>query len=384
MHLAKGKDIDIIMKRVAIITNIPSPYRVDFFYYIQTNNKDYKFYIIYSSANEDNRNWNINEDKIINSIFLKSKTIKIKKSMDIKYIHISQNVEKTLNRIKPNVVIGSEYNPTILKAVHWCKKQKISYISWTDGTLNSERNINFIQKLSRKYVIKNASVYIASSTKSREAQIYYGANPKNIFVSYLTVDIDAYIQKRVINDNFQIIFVGRLVKGKGIDLLLKALSKINYDYKLIIAGDGDELYNLKRYTKELKIESKVNFIGFLQRDQLKKYYASSSLFILPTLGDCYGLTILEAMCSSLPVITSIYADGAIDLIEESKNGYIIDPYDTEKFARIIEGLMNDDNLLEYLSKNSYLKTSKFQFSKISIPFIEAINLAINMKHQMSL
>ncbi|OVE67768.1 hypothetical protein CCS79_12490 [Clostridium diolis] len=369
------------MKRVAIITNIPSPYRVDFFYYLQTNYIDYKFYIIYSSTNEDNRSWDINEEKVLNSIFLKSRTIKIKKSMDIKYIHIPRDVEKTLNEIKPDVVIGSEYNPTILKTVRWCKKQKISYVSWTDGTLNSEKNINFIQKLSRKYVIRNSSTYIASSAKSREAQIYYGANPDKIFISYLTVDINAYIQRRVKNDNFQIIFVGRLVNGKGIELLLKALSKINYDYKLIIAGDGDELCKLKHYTRELEMESKVNFTGFLQREELKKYYSSSSLFVLPTLGDCYGLVILEAMCASLPVIASIYADGAKDLIEEGKNGYIIDPYDTENFTKIIEELMNNNNLLEYLSKNAYLKTSKFKFSEISIPFVNAINLAAKIENE---
>lgn len=362
------------MKRVAIITNIPSPYRVDFFYYLQTNYKNYRFYIIYSSINEDNRSWDINNQKIINSIFLKSKTIKIKKNMDIKYIHIPRGVGKTLSKIKPDVVIGSEYNPTILKTVYWCKKRKIPYISWTDGTLNSEKNINFIQKVSRKYIISNSNAYIASSTKSKEAQIYYGANPKNIFISYLTVDINAYIQQRIKNDKFQIIFVGRLIKGKGIDLLLKALSQITYDYKLIIAGDGDELYNLKQYTKELGIECKVNFAGFLQREELKRYYASSSLFILPTLGDCYGLVILEAMCASLPVIASTYADGAKDLIEEGKNGYIINPYNTNELAKIIMRLMNDNRLLEDLSKNSCIKISKFKFSETAIPFMKAISL----------
>ena len=64
------------MKRVAIITNIPAPYRVDFFDYLQKNYRDYEFTVIYSSKNEDNRSWEIDQEKMKNSIFLESKTIK--------------------------------------------------------------------------------------------------------------------------------------------------------------------------------------------------------------------------------------------------------------------------------------------------------------------
>ena len=98
-------------------------------------------------------------------------------------------MEKTLRGIAPDVVFAMEYNPTILRAVHWCRRKKIPFISWTDGTLHSERGIGKVQRLSRSYIIKRAAAFIASSTASKEAQIAYGADPDKCFLSYLTVDI---------------------------------------------------------------------------------------------------------------------------------------------------------------------------------------------------
>ena len=65
------------MKKLVIITNIPSPYRVDFFYYLQENIRDYEIHILYASRNEDNRAWKIDESKMRNSHFLDSWTLTI-------------------------------------------------------------------------------------------------------------------------------------------------------------------------------------------------------------------------------------------------------------------------------------------------------------------
>lgn len=310
------------MIKVAILTNVPSPYRVDFFNFLQMNYKEYKFYILYSSKNEDNRNWIINKTQLLNSYFLKSKTLKIKKKMDYKYIHIPIGVAKTLDVLIPDIVVGMEYNPTSLLAIKWCLKKDKHYISWTDGTLNSEKNINLIQKWSRAFIIKNASAYLASSTHSKMAQIFYGAAEEKIFVSFLSINIDDYYQEYKDNAENQIIVVGSLIKRKGIDLLLETLSSVTDVYKLVIVGDGPEKELLKKQSERLAIKEKIYFTGYLDKIHLLEEYSKSSIFVLPTREDCYALVILEAMCSGLPIISSKYADGAYDLIEEGKNGYI--------------------------------------------------------------
>lgn len=366
------------MKKVVIITNIPSPYRVDLFKYLQNTSTEHEFSIMFSSTNEDNRGWKFDLSTLKNYYFLKSKTIKIKKKMDIKYIHIPHNVKEILDKIRPDVVIGCEYNPSILQAIMWCKRKHVNYISWTDGTLNSEKNINLIQKLSRKYVIRNAKAYIASSSKSKEAQIFYGANPNSVHLSYLTVDIDVYTQNHLVDKKFKILYVGRLVKGKGIDLLLNALSQIDREYNLVIVGDGDEFNNLKKQTELLNINNKVEFLGFLQREELKKYYATSNVFMLPTLNDCYGLVILEAMCSGIPIISSKYAEGVFDLVVEGENGFIVDPFDANEISNAILKLMDNNVLANTMGEASKRLSEKFKFEKVAQGFIEAIQEACKL------
>lgn len=364
------------MKHVVIITNIPAPYRVDFFDYLQKNYTDYRFTIIYSSKNEDNRSWEIDETKMQHSIFLESRTIKIRKRFDTTYLHIPRGVSGVLKELKPDVVVGSEYNPTILQALSYCRRSKIPFISWTDGTLYSERNRNFIQKFLRRYVVSKASAYIASSTKSKEAQIFYGADERKCHISFLSVDVEKYIQKPCGKGEGKILCVGSLIERKGVDLLLRALSDIDCDYELYLAGSGNEKESLAALAEKFKIEHKVHFLGQLSREELLKYYADSDLFVLPTREDCFALVILEAMCSGLPIVCSKYADGAYDLIEEGKNGFIVDPYDEKAFAGKIEKVLKNERLRETMRSNSKEFLDKFRFSSISKGYMEAIEQSI--------
>lgn len=364
-------------KHVVIITNIPAPYRVDFFQYLKEHAKDYRFTILYSSRREDNRSWKIEEKKLENSLFLESKTLKIQKRFDTKYIHIPWGVEKTLNNLSPDVVIGSEYNPTVLLALHYCRKKKIPYISWTDGTLYSERNISRLQRFLRKYVVSHADSYIASSTKSKEAQMAYGAPEEKCHISYLTVNVDAYRQEPKGTGKGKILCVGSMIQRKGVDLLLEALSKVKAEYSLYLAGEGPEKEALQKLAASLKIENRIHFLGQLDREMLLKHYEDSDLFILPTREDCFALVILEALCSKLPVICSCYADGSYDLIENEKNGSIIDPYDREAFAETIERFLTDAELRENIRGQSAKILEKFRFENVSKGYLDAITECIH-------
>ena len=70
------------MKKVLLVTNIPAPYRVDLFYYLQTHVKQYEFYVMYCAKEADNRCWNVDNTKLLNTTFTKTKVISIKKKYD--------------------------------------------------------------------------------------------------------------------------------------------------------------------------------------------------------------------------------------------------------------------------------------------------------------
>lgn len=366
------------MKRVVIITNIPSPYRVDLFDYLQRHTGEYEIHILYASRNEGNRSWEIEKEKMQNSHFLDSYTIRIPYRFDTKYIHISRGVAKVLRELQPTIVVGSEYNPTVLQALRYCLKKGIPYISWTDGTLNSERGINWLQKRLRRYVVGHASAYIASSTKSKEAQLVYGADPGRCFISFLTVDLEKYMVQKTDGGTGgvkQILCVGSLIERKGADLLLKAVKGVEEDYILALAGSGPEENSLRKLTRELGIENRVKFLGYLSQEELKKEYEKSAVFVLPTRQDCFALVILEAMCAGLPVICSRYADGVYDLVEDGKNGYVVDPYDKEQFCGCIRALLRDGRLAEQMGEYSRHMLGQFSFEQVSRGFWDAFACA---------
>ena len=361
------------MQEVVIITNIPAPYRVDLFHYIQKISSNYHFTIIYTSDNEDNRKWTVDYKKINDSIFLQAKILKIKKRYDYKYIHFPSKLGKELSKINPDIVIAFEYNPAALLSLNWSKKNNKKFVHLTDGTINSEKNINYIQKLCRKYIIKHADAFLASSTLSKEKIISYGADSSKIFVSLLTVDINKYSFKREMLEPKEILYVGSLIQRKGLDLLFDALRHVHHPFHLSVIGDGIELDNLKKIVNTYNMSDSVTFYGFMEGKELQEKYKKSRFFVLPTREDCYGLVLLEAMCSSLPIICSKNADGAIDLIKHGFSGYIVDPNNSIKMAAYIDELLINTELVKTMSRESYEYSKEFSFDGVSKAYFEALD-----------
>ncbi len=369
------------MKRLLIVTNQPAPYRVDFFIYLQEKyGSEFDIWILFSTGNESSdRKWKADEDRLKNKVFLKSKVIKLRSSFDTSEKIITYGATRELNRIRPDVVICSEYNFTVLLVKHWCNVHKVPFISWTDGTRFSERNIKPHQKLFRKYVIKNSNGFIASSTASKDNQIFLGADPGRIFISELAVDIRRFESagKKYV-PNSTLIAVGGLIERKGIDLLLKALALISdTDWKLKLVGDGPEASALKSLAADLGILDRIEFCDFLSGDALTNAYESSGIFVFPTREDCFGLVTLEAMCCALPAVVSKYADSSYDLLENLESGVIIDPYDSEKFAAVLRKVLLDDALKISMSQRAKAKSYEFSFVNTAPPFIEAARNALN-------
>ena len=174
----------------------------------------------------------------------------------------------------------------------------------------------------------------------------------------------------------KIIFVGSLIKRKGLDLIFNALGGIkDKDWILKVAGEGHEKKELIKQAEKIGIKERITFLGFIDGDRLIKEYKDSDLFILPTREDCYGLVILEAMCCGLPVISSKYADGSYDLVENGMNGYIVDPENETELKEKICLFLKQGDEKEKMGKAGRKKAEGFSFENVSKGFMEAVNIA---------
>lgn len=362
------------MKRIVLITNIPSPYRVDLFDYMQKNLTQYEFHVIYTSRSEDNRLWKVDENKMKNSHVLESKIIKIRGKLDSRYIHLPGNIGALLSKLDPDAVIGFEYNPAAIQSFLWCKLHRRPFIHLTDGTLNSEKNIGKVQKLSRKLIIPGADASIASSTKAKEKLLAWGARKESVFVSLLTVDLTQYLKTEKSFDRKIILYVGSMVPRKGVDLLLNSLTHISGEYELRIVGNGteEEIGRLKKQAQELGVEHHITWCGFKTGEALAEEYKNASVFVLPTREDCFGLVLLEALASKTPIVCSRYADGAYDIVREKENGFIVDPRDARSMGEAISYILNDSDVQKQFSENCTPLIDQFTFENVSRGYKDAL------------
>ncbi len=361
-------------KRVLLITNIPSPYRVDLFHYIQTNVTEFDFSVLYSATGEDNRVWNVNNEKIRNSYFLRTKVLTIRRKYDTQYKYIPIKLRETLHEINPDIIIGMEYNPVSLSALFWTRKNKKKFINLTDGTLNSEKSINLIQKLNRKIIISKCDAAIASSTKAKEKLLAWGIEQEKIFVSLLTVDLTTYKKIERVPEPGRLLYVGSMIERKGLDLLIRALPFVKTAVTLRIVGNGteDQIEELKKIACNVGVENRIVFCGFKQGEELAEEYKKAMAFILPTREDCFGLVLLEAIASGVPVVSSIYADGAYDIVIPGENGFLVDPYNEKEMASAIDQVLSNNDGY----KRDAFDVEKFDFSKVVQGYKDAVEYVL--------
>lgn len=362
------------MRRIALVTNIPSPYRVDLFHYMQTALKEYEIHVVYTNKAEANREWTIEEDKLINSVVLKSKVIRVKGKIDDRFIHIPPNIGKVLSSINPDVVIAFEYNPAALKSLLWCKTHRVPFIHLTDGTLNSEKAIGTVQKLSRKIITRGAATCIASSTKAKEKLLSYGIQDESIFISLLTVNRKQYAAVNAERIPGRLLYVGSMVKRKGLDLLIASLPHLKAEWQLHIVGNGSqqEKVILQKAAETANVADRITWCGYKEGTDLVHEYKEASVFVLPTREDCFGLVLLEALYAGTPIVASSYADGAYDIVENGVNGLIADPYQAKEFAVAIDRVLESE---VYSAEAGKTDTSKFLFCNVAKGYCDAIEHA---------
>lgn len=365
------------MKKVLIISNIPSPYRTALFRYLQKEQSDYHFQVLYTSRAEADRAWSTRED-LEDTFFQASKVLSVKGGevggTATRFIHIPKGLGAMLNQISPDVIIGSEYNLSAVQAYLWAKRRRVPYINLTDGTLHSETYIGRVQKLTRRPIISGSDAFLASSTRAREKLLHWGAREDKITVSYLTVPLEPYLGLERRPEPGRVLFVGRISHEKGLDLLVRALAETKEPCCLRVVGNdvGGEEAQVRSLIQELGLEKKVEFLGYREGEALLEEYRKCALLAVPSRSDCFGLVMVEAACAGVPVLASQYADGAMDILTEGKNGFTVDPFDASAFGKMLDKMLKTS-----FDTEGYRAPlgEKFSFREAAQGYMQAVRIA---------
>jgi len=131
---------------------------------------------------------------------------------------------------------------------------------------------------------------------------------------------------------------------------------------LVAVGGGDDLPRLRGLAADLGVSARVVSLENLSREQAAACYANADVFALPSTGEGFGLVFLEAMALSKPII-GVAAGGAMDVVEDGVNGFLLPPGDAQSLHRSLEQLLGDASLREKLgSRGSQIVRDKYAFA----------------------
>ncbi|WP_455270834.1 glycosyltransferase [Rhizobium herbae] len=136
--------------------------------------------------------------------------------------------------------------------------------------------------------------------------------------------------------------MGRFVPRKGFALLTEAVARLPGVY-LWIAGDGEEMENVRKLAADLGVTDRIRFLGW-QKDT-RPYVAAADIFVMPSSHEPLGNVILEAWAQGKPVVSS-RSEGPTWFMRDGENGLLADIGDTDGFSRAIERLINDRALVD--------------------------------------
>lgn len=161
----------------------------------------------------------------------------------------------------------------------------------------------------------------------------------------------------VSKQNKKVLFTGRLVYYKGVEVLINAFEKV-IGCELFIVGTGKLESELKAKVNELGLNHKVHFMGNLSFDELKYTFADCDIFVLPSVAnsEAFGIVQMEAMVYGKPVINTDLPTGVPHVSLDGKTGITVPPNDALALAGAIQKLADDDDLRQEYGQNAYLRT----------------------------
>jgi glycosyltransferase involved in cell wall biosynthesis len=342
-------------RRVALLTNIPAPYRLEMFRQLHQR---HELKVFFDSASEPNRAWNLPADMGFPHEYLQSRLFAYQRQRpdavpgEQRFRQISWQLIPALRRFQPDVVISAELGVRTLQGSAYCTLSKTPLMIWWEGTPHTEGWVRKHQSALRRCLLRRATRFWSNGTESSKLLRSYGAAAEQIDECMIGTDTERFASETQGSLNARervrqalglsgavFLFVGRFVKPKGLVPFLAALERLQStteaEFSVLCIGGGPDRSLLENWKSSHPSSSLVT-LDFQQPSALPAFYAAADVFVLPTLEDNWSLVALEAAAAGLPQIFSVYNGAAPDLIARQAEGVSVDPTSTNDFAAALK------------------------------------------------
>jgi len=373
-------------RRLALITEIISPYRIPLFNVLAKHEGVDLHVIFLAETDPDLRKWKVYKDEIKFSYQVLPSWRK--RAGHYNWL-LNRGVGSALSAFAPDVVLCGGYNYVASwQALLWSRMTQIPFLLWSESNVQDMRRAHPIVEFIKDEFLSRCSGFVVPGRSAAEYLRAHKIREELIFVAPNAVDNEffatAALEARQDEEMHRtelalperyFLFVGRLVREKGVFELLSAYAKLDQAIRehvgLVLAGDGGERAQLEAFASTIS-SGRIKFAGFAQRKQLSSYYAFAEALVLPTYTDPWGLVVNEAMASGLPVIVSNVAGCAADLVRENWNGLLTLPRDELSLAAAMAKIAGQPELRNIMSANSSRRISHYSPEAWSLGIVRAV------------
>ncbi len=340
--------------KICVVTPQPTPYR-DPFWNTVSEQPGVELDVFYCYAKGEDRPWEIDWP-----FKFRAEVLPGRAWLGQHNGYWNPSILRKLREAQYDAIILGGYNHlTMLAAAWYARRHKIPYFVMCESFhgLRRPRYRSFFKRPLVGWIVANASGILPTGKLAREYLISYGGREDRCVHVPNSPDLDGLREQSArlwpqretirrelgLSEKPTIIFVGRLIHKKGVDLLLKALAHVirTTPCELLIVGDGPERDRLIDLSQRLGIPSSVKFVGFRQPRELLRWYCAADLFVLPARSEPFGVVVMEALACGLPVVVTTLVGCYPDVINSERVGRVVPPEDTTALAGALIAFLTD-------------------------------------------
>jgi glycosyltransferase involved in cell wall biosynthesis len=359
--------------RVAVVTEIISPYRIPVFNALARLEGIELHVIFLAETDPTQRRWLVYKDEIEFSYEVLPAWRRRWRSW---HILLNRGMWPALERFRPDAILCGGYNyPAFWEALAWAKVHRAHFAAWIESTSRDQRNTGAVTEFVKRRFIRNCTSFAVPGRSAFEYVTSMGVPSERIHTAPNAVDnrrfadLTRSVRERAAQCRAELglppryfVYAGRVTREKGVFQLLEAYTRLEPELRsqmgLVLVGEETAKHELMQ-SAEKAYPGAVFFPGFAQRDQLAAFYALAEVLVFPTLSDTWGLVVNEAMACGLPVIASEVAGCVADLVHDGENGFIVPSANAGKLAEAMAAFARDPQLASRMGQHSARLIERF-------------------------
>ena len=321
--------------RLALLTEIPAPYRIPLFNALAER---LDFLALFLARRDPRRPYyeQHEEEWRFDRRFLAGGELR----RDGRWVVLSRGVGRGLRSFRPDAVgVGGWNQPAFWRALVYCRTRRVPLLVWVESTARDERSGSGPLERAKRLMIRGASGFFVPGRASAEYVRSFGVPDERIALAPNAVDAEIFggaAVERSGRRTCTFLYAGRLDPEKGLDVLLRAFARVPGE--LVVAGSGPEEARLRALA-----DGRVRFLGPLDRDELVPVYRDADAFVLPSRSEPWGMVLNEAAAAGLPLVATDGVGAAHDLVEDGGNGFRVPVGDEDALAAALTRLAEDES-----------------------------------------